>query len=111
MVRASYSGTAGDWSSEVVITVLGHAANDAPTADAGSDQTVEEGSAVTLSGTASDSDNDTLTYQWTHDRDELDISLDDPAALSTTFTAPQVESDTTITFTLTAIDEHGDDGL
>ena len=110
MVRASYSGTAGDWSSEVVITVLGHAANDAPTADAGSDQTVEEGSAVTLSGTASDSDNDTLTYQWTHDQDELDISLDDPAALSTTFTAPQVESDTTITFTLTAIDEHGDTG-
>ena len=110
MVLASYSGTAGDWSSEVVITVLGHAANDAPTADAGSDQTVEEGSAVTLSGTASDPDNDTLTYQWTHDRDELDISLDDPAALSTTFTAPEVGFDATITFTLTATDEHGATG-
>ena len=110
MVLASYSGTAGDWSSEVVITVAASSANDAPTADAGSDQTVEEGSAVTLSGTASDPDNDTLTYQWTHDRDELDISLDDPAALSTTFTAPEVGSDATITFTLTATDEHGATG-
>ena len=111
MVRASYNGTAGDWSDQVSITVAASPpANDAPTADAGSDQTVQEGSAVTLSGTAYDADNDTLTYQWTHDRDELDISLSDPASLSTTFTTPQVGSDATITFTLTATDEHGATG-
>ena len=110
MVLASYAGTAGDWSSQVSITVAASSANDAPTADAGSDQTVQEGAAVTLSGTAFDPDNDDLTYQWTHDRDDLDISLDDPASLSTTFTTPQVDSDATITFTLTATDEHGDTG-
>ena len=110
MVRASYNGTAGDWSSEVIITVAASSANGPPTADAGSDQTVQEGAAVTLSGTAFDPDNDDLTYQWTHDRDDLDISLDAPASLSTTFTTPQVDSDATITFTLTATDEHGDTG-
>ena len=109
-IRARYDGSSGDWSGEAVITVAASSANGPPTADAGSDQTVEEGSAVTLSGTASDPDNDTLTYQWTYDRDELDISLDDSAALSTTFTAPQVDSDAIITFTLTATDEHGDTG-
>ncbi len=106
-VRARYDGSSGDWSGEAVITVAASSANAAPTADAGSDQIVQEGSAVTLSGTASDPDNDTLTYQWTHDRGDLGISLGDPAALSTTFAAPQVDSDTTITFTLTATDEHG----
>ena len=109
-VRASYSGTAGDWSGEVIITVAASSADEAPTADAGSDQTVEEGSVVTLSGTASDPDDDNLTYQWTHDRDDLGISLDDPTALSTTFTAPEVDSDATIIFTLTATDEHGATG-
>ena len=97
-------------SSSLSATVTASSANDAPTADAGSDQTVEEGSVVTLSGTASDPDNDNLTYQWTHDRDDLGISLDDPTALSTTFTAPEVDSDATITFTLTATDEHGATG-
>ena len=106
-IRASYSGTSGGWSGEATITVTGSPSNEAPTADAGSDQTVQEGSEVTLSGTASDPDNDNLTYQWTHDQDDLDLSLDDPAALSATFTAPQVDSDATITFTLTATDEHG----
>ncbi len=84
--------------------------NRPPTADASPDQTVQEGSSVTLSGTASDPDGDNLSYQWTHDRDDLGVSLDDTAALSTTFTALQVDSDAAITFTLTATDEHGAQG-
>ena len=97
-------------SAEVEVTVPGPATvpveNSAPTADAGTDQTLQEGSEVTLSGTASDPDGDNLAYSWTYDRDDLGVSLDDPAVLSTTFTAPQVDSETTITFTLTATDEH-----
>ena len=78
--------------------------NTQPTVNAGPDQTVDEGDTVTLSGTASDSDNDPLTYMWTHDSD-LPITLADDTALSTTFTAPAVTQDTTVTFTLAVSDD------
>ena len=80
------------------------AANSPPTVEAGPDQTVDEGDTVTLSGTASDSDSDPLTYMWTHGS-ALSISFADDTALSTTFTAPAVTQDTTIIFTLTVSDD------
>ena len=87
------------------VTVTGIVAtNNAPVVGAGLDQTVDEGDTVTLSGTASDSDNDPLTYMWTHDS-ALSISLADDTALSTTFTAPAVTQDTTVTFTLAVSDD------
>ena len=85
------------------VTVTGFGTNSPPTVNAGPDQTVDEGDTVTLSGTASDSDNDPLTYMWTHDSD-LPITLADDTALSTTFTAPAVTQDTTVTFTLAVSD-------
>ena len=78
--------------------------NRAPAVDAGSDQTVNEGVAVTLAGTASDADGDAMTYKWTHDSG-LPISLADDTALLTTFTAPEVAANTTVTFTLTVSDD------
>ena len=78
--------------------------NSPPTVEAGPDQTVDEGATVTLSGTASDSDNDPLTYMWTHDS-ALSITLADDTAISTTFTAPAVTQDTTIIFTLAVSDD------
>ena len=86
------------------VTVTGFDTNSPPTVNAGPDQTVDEGDTVTLSGTASDSDNDPLTHMWTHDSD-LPISLADDTALSTTFTAPAVTQDTTVTFTLAVSDD------
>ncbi len=86
------------------VTILNVVPNSMPSVDAGSDQTVQENSVVTLSGTASDADGDPLTYLWSHDSD-LIIALSDAASLSTSFTAPQVDSDTTVTFTLAAYDE------
>ena len=63
-----------------------------------------EGATVTLSGTATDDDpEDDLTYSWTHDG-ALAITFADPAALSTTFAAPDVAANTTITVTLTVND-------
>jgi uncharacterized delta-60 repeat protein len=47
-------------SDTVIVTVL----NVAPTADAGSDQTVNEGEVVSLSGTFSDPGTDTWTFSW-----------------------------------------------
>ena len=86
------------------VTVTGFDTNSPPTVNAGPDQTVDEGDTVTLSGTASDSDNDPLTYMWTHDS-ALPITLADDTALSTTFTAPAVTQDTTVIFTLAVSDD------
>ena len=90
--------------SDKVLVTITDAANSPPTVNAGSDQTVAEGSTVTLDGTASDGDpEDTLTYRWTHDS-SLPITLSNAAGLSTTFTAPQIDAPTTVTFTLTVSD-------
>ena len=84
--------------------------NSPPTADAGTAQAIQEGDAVTLSGTASDPDGDQLTYSWRHDS-SLEMILTDADSLAPSFTAPQVHENTTITFTLTADDgrENGTD--
>ena len=108
-VRATYAGTSGDWSGEITITVA-RSANNPPTADAGTAQTVQEGDTVTLSATASDQDGDQLTYSWSHDS-SLEMILTGADSLAPSFTAPQVRGNTTITFTLTADDgmENGTD--
>ena len=60
---------------------------------------------MTLSGTATDADpGDVLTYEWTHDGPS-GITLANRAALSTSFTAPSVTANTTVTVTLTVNDE------
>ena len=102
-VRARYGGTSGDWSGEITITVLDATANSPPTVDAGADQAVDEGTPVTLSGTATDPDGNPLTYSWTHDS-ALDIGLTGADTASVSFTAPQVAASAIITFTLTADD-------
>ena len=101
-VRARYGGTSGDWSGEITITVVA-SANSPPTVDAGADQAVNEGTPVTLSGTATDPDGNPLTYSWTHDS-ALDIGLTGADTASVSFTAPQVAASAIITFTLTADD-------
>ncbi|MEN6475196.1 MAG: PKD domain-containing protein [Syntrophaceae bacterium] len=59
-----YDGVNYSASDEVTVTV--NAANQAPTADAGSDTTAQLGTTVTLDGQGStDPDNNTLTYAWT----------------------------------------------
>ena len=102
-VRARYDGTAGDWSGEAATAVARSPANDPPTVDAGNAQTVQEGLTVTLNGTASDPDGDALTYLWSHDS-AMNVTFSDPSSLVASFTAPQVDSNTTITITLTVSD-------
>ncbi len=89
----------------VVITIT-DSANAAPSVDAGSDQEATEGSTVTLSGTAADTDpEDGLTYSWSHDS-RLPITLSNAAVLSPSFDAPNISEDTAIEFTLTVSDGH-----
>ncbi len=87
----------------VAVTVTATAtANDAPTADAGADQTVDEGDTVTLSGSGTDPEGATLTYAWGA---PASISLSDATAQSPTFTAPtELLSNAVLTFTLTVND-------
>nr|WP_298930284.1 PKD domain-containing protein [uncultured Erythrobacter sp.] len=61
--------------------------NAAPTVDAGPDQNIAGGSTVTLSGSASDSDNDPLTTTWVQTSGPT-VTLSDPNTLNPTFTAP-----------------------
>ena len=77
--------------------------NTPPTVDAGQNRAVNEGDAVILSGTASDPEGDHLTYLWSHDS-ALPITVSDAASPLTTFIAPAVDSDVTVTFVLSVSD-------
>jgi len=82
--------------------------NQPPVADAGPDQTVQEGSPVMLDGTGSyDPDVEVLTYQWTHILGPAPVSLTGANSASPTFTAPTVgPAGDTIVFDLTVTDPH-----
>lgn len=76
--------------------------NKTPIAHAGNDQTVVEGSVVTLDGSASfDIDQDILTYTWTAPQS---IHLNSNSLANPTFTAPKVGKDTSYTFSLVVND-------
>jgi len=63
-----------------------------PTADAGSDQTLDEGLAVTLDGlNSTDPDDGIAAYQWTQ-LSGTAVTLSDTTASQPTFTAPDVDS-------------------
>ena len=96
-------GTNTDVTDQVTITIQDVPTNNPPTVDAGQDQTVDEGDAVTLSGTASDPEGDHLTYLWSHDS-VLPITVSNATSPLTTFTAPAVDSDVTVTFVLSVSD-------
>ena len=77
-------------------------ANSPPTVSAGQDHVVVNGDAVSLEGIATDREGNDLTYQWTSDYSGLTIIGGD--TLAPTFTAPEVDSETAIIFTLTVSD-------
>ena len=83
--------------------------NEAPTADAGPDQTgIEEGATVTLTGSGEDPDaGESLSYAWTQ-TGGTSVSLSAPSAATTTFTAPSgMEQDAVLAFTLRVTDGGG----
>ena len=85
----------------------GDGSNQAPNAVAGSSQTVQSGALVTLNGSGSgDADGDLLTYQWTQTMGPT-VTISNAVAVSVSFTAPSVTSDTLLQFQLEVIDPSG----
>ncbi|WP_160113934.1 PKD domain-containing protein [Halobellus limi] len=82
------------------ITVQTQPTNQPPNADAGDDQTVDEGATVTLDGSGSDdSDGDSLSYSWSVTDDAgTGVTLSDASSEGPSFTAPDVDGDETLTF-------------
>ena len=73
-----------------------------PVAVAGPNQRVNEGVSVTLDGSGSyDDDNNPLKYSW---KSPPGIKLNDSTLVKPTFTAPQVNVNTNLTFTLVVND-------
>jgi rhodanese-related sulfurtransferase len=85
------------------------AQNVAPTADAGSAQSVKENKTVTLDGSGStDSDGTIASYAWTQtDSTGITVVLSNSSAAKPTFTAPDVDAATTLTFALIVTDNQG----
>ena len=82
--------------------------NIAPTANAGADQTVNEGVTVTLNGSNStDPDGAIAAYQWSQTAG-IPVTLSDATSATSSFTAPDVDADgETLTFQLTVTDNGG----
>ena len=85
--------------------------NKPPTADAGPDQTVDEGQAVLLNGSNStDPDDGIARYHWIQIGEPV-VILSDPDAEQPTFTAPDVAfGGAALSFELTVIDYNGNAG-
>ena len=90
-------------------SVLRVLVNDAPTASAGGPYTVDEGSSVTLTATASDANGDALTYSWDFGSDGTPdatgatasyAAADGPADVPVTLTVSDGTTSTKVTTTI-----------
>jgi hypothetical protein len=104
-VTLTFQLTASDGTNTSVDTVaiLVNRDNDAPTVDAGTDQSVDQGDPVTLTATASDPEGQGLMYLWTQTSGPP-VTLTGAGSASPTFTAPNLVSNTTLTFQVTVTD-------
>ncbi|WP_125468846.1 PKD domain-containing protein [Methylomagnum ishizawai] len=100
------TGSAGfDLDAIGVIHQKTQAANRAPVADAGADQTVNGGSVVRLQGSATDSDGVIAAYQWSQTAGS-GVDLADAATATPSFAAP-TGGDGVLEFQLVALDNDG----
>ncbi len=93
------------WCNRTVFGIMALGTSDIsqrPVANAGPDQTVDENSLVTLDGTGSyDPQGESITYTWTA---SSPITLSDRYAANLSFTAPEVNTNSSYTIKLTVND-------
>jgi len=81
--------------------------NNVPVANAGVDLTVPEGVSLALDGTASDdSDGNIVSYAWVQTSGQA-VTLTGASTATPGFTAPFVDADVTLSFSLTVTDNGG----
>ena len=80
--------------------------NQPPSASAGTDQSVNENSEVTLMGSGTDPDGTIVSYSWTQTSGES-VTLQNADSSSATFQAPEVITDEQLIFELTVTDDDG----
>ena len=95
---------AGPYSNVHCVTV--NLTNKFPIANAGADFSVNEGAGVLLAGSATDPENDALTYQWTQTAGPT-VTLTNANTATANFVAPSVDGDTPLTFELRVTDTAG----
>jgi hypothetical protein len=91
-VRAQARDNAGAesaWSGAKAVTISQSAQNQAPSASAGADQTVNSAAAVTLRGSGSDPENAIAAYRWRQTGGTA-VSLSNAASAQAGFTAPSI---------------------
>ncbi len=97
-------GRGGADTDTVLVFVGRNIASGTPVADSGVDQTVNEGTGVTLHGeNSADPDGEVLRFSWRQIRGSQ-VSLAGRFTSRPTFTAPQVDMDTQLEFELTVSD-------
>lgn len=96
----------GATTSDTVNIIVNATENIAPTADAGADQTVNELTTVILSGNGADADGSVAIYRWAQTAGQS-VTLANTNSASTSFSAPSVETQSTLTFQFTVTDNDG----
>lgn len=106
LLLSACSGGGGGGSSSS--SSSGGAANTAPIANAGANQTVSSGVTVTLNGSASsDPDGSIASYAWTQTAGTPAVTLTNGTTAQPTFPAPTVVAAATLTFSLVVTDNRG----
>lgn len=99
----------GEWGVWRKLHECSGGANQPPTANAGPDRSVTQGTAVTLQGSGTDPDGTISAYQWVQTAGPA-VTLNGANSATASFTAPQVSANTALTFRLTVTDNQGATG-
>jgi glucose/arabinose dehydrogenase len=78
--------------------------NQPPVADAGADQSVDEGATVELSGSGTDSDGNIISYNWLQEAGTV-VTITNADQANASFVAPTVSASEVLLFRLTVTDD------
>jgi hypothetical protein len=100
-------GAESAWSGGKTVSISLSSQNQPPTANAGADQTVGSGAAVTLRGSGSDPENAIAAYRW-RQTSGTTVTLSNATSALAGFTAPPIATDTVgLVFELQVTDAAG----